>query len=84
MRTLQQILEDAGFEPQCYPAPFGESCLAFEVDGALPIGPALADIVGEIKENADQETVTRALRAMRTAPLGLDTIVYFPGVEYES
>lgn len=82
-RTFQQILEAAGFATRAYAGPFAERSPAIEVDGTTPIGRVMADIVGEIRENADQEAVVSALRRMRQDNLGNDSMLYFPGESFK-
>lgn len=82
-RTFQQIIEDAGLEPSAYSGRSmgGEECLSFTYErGAL--GRVMAEIVGEIRENADQEAIVAALPRMREDSLGTGTVVYFPGIPF--
>lgn len=90
MRTFQQILKAAGYKCEAYSGRGmgGEKCLSVSLaaDGNGPpsnIGRLFADVL-EATRDEYQGHVAVAFRKMRTDSLGKGTVVYFPGVEFES
>lgn len=84
MRTVQQILEDAGYEVRCYSGRGmgGEECLAVMLSPARHIGDLFADVLLEVRDDCDNRIVD-AFRGMRQDALGKGSIVYFPRIKFE-
>lgn len=88
--TLQQILEDLGYEARSYSGRgmYGERCLAVSMDAeerpfkiAADVAEYLLDDIGGMSESEKKEII-RAFRVACTDSLGLGSILYFPRVEY--
>ncbi|HEY8095286.1 MAG TPA: hypothetical protein VIE65_04225 [Methylobacter sp.] len=91
MQTFQELIEEAGHETRSYSgrAMYGKQCLGVETSD---IGTLVADVFQAIADSDGGEGTLRDLAAMaeqgfrglRTDSMGMDIIVYFPGVPYES
>lgn len=88
--TLQQIIEDLGYETRSYSGRgmYGKSCLGVSLDAEEKPFKILADVfeyllddMGGIQET-EKKAITKAFRQAQTDSLGLGTILYFPRVEY--
>ena len=81
MRTLQQILEDAGYQPDSYSGRGmgGEECLSITAGGNL--GTFVADVVLAMLPE-ERLLCVASFRKMREDSLGRDKVIYFPGVPF--
>lgn len=87
--TLQQLIEDMGYETRSYSGRgmYGKECLgvlltiARPVEEAMRIGFEIADYNSQIED--DLEDRIPLPKTVATDSMGLDTIIYFPGVEYK-
>ena len=89
-KRLIEILENAGCEVHSHSGrgmygPFGAECVAFTVgagDNLLAIGAEMAD---SVDDEGERDELLFTVRSARTdkMEMGLFTIVYFPGMEWE-
>jgi len=85
MRTVQQILEAAGYACEAYSGRGmgGRECLSITLNNGDRMGRLFADVLEEIQPSSgDDESVSHAFRKMRSESLGNGLVVYFPGVEF--
>ena len=93
MHWLQEALEDAGFETRSYSGRgmYGKYCLGVTTDNPIEVA---AQAVARAVENVqmDHPKANLGIEARRIADevgdastdsMGLDVIVYWPGVPYE-
>lgn len=86
MDNIEQLLENAGFEPRSYSGRgmYGKQCLAVEAGSPFDILSAVLEVVSwsdTPKEDAD--TLAKAFKCVRTDSLGLGVVVYFPNIPYD-
>ena len=83
MRSVQAILEDAGYETDAYSGRGmgGKECLSVSMDGH--IGKLFSDVLGAI-EPEDTEAMAKAFRGMQQDSMGKGSVVYFPRIPFEA
>lgn len=84
MRTVQQILEAAGYVTRPYSGRgmSGRECLSITLVNGDQMGRFFADVMEEVRDEYEGH-VADAFRKMRSESLGKGVVVYFPGVEFK-
>lgn len=83
MHPLQTIIEDSLFTASSYSGRgmYGKKCLAIRIDRDQGVGSLFANVLECCSPN-DIVKIADAFRNMKEDSLGMDSIVYFPGIEY--
>ncbi len=85
MATLQQIIEDAGFDCRSYSGRgmYGKNCLGVVIGEFNQFLSGIFDSVARSEDpQATADILSNAFRSMRQDSMGYDIIVYFPYEEY--
>lgn len=89
MRTVQRILEDAGYETSAYSGRGmnGEECLSVTVERSLPY--LFSDVLEALLQEGDGDVLNQEIAAVSKAfrrawedSRGRSIVVYFPLIQY--
>lgn len=90
MRTIQQILEAAGYETSAYSgrSMYGEECLSVTVERSpFKLFSDVLDVLSEENDvdviNEEIGAVSKAFKEAREDSLGRSTVVHFPRIAFE-
>lgn len=86
---IKELFESAGYEPMSYSGRgmFGRRCLAVRV--SEHVFNVLLDVISEFACEADDlnyqtlDHLLTDLRGAKTDSLGFDTVLYWPGIDWE-